>query len=304
MVYSIAIVSLALTLAIGAVGTHVAGAEVERAPTAQSGSRAFPETGKTVAGRFLQYWDEHGGLAQQGYPISDEMKEQSDTDGKQYTVQYFERAVFEMHPENKAPNDVLLSLLGTFLYKQKYPNGAPSQMVSTDNARKYPQTGHSLGGIFLKYWDEHGGLAQQGYPISDQFQEQSELDGNMYTVQYFERAVFELHPENKAPYNVLLSQLGTFRYKTKYSGSTNSGVQVEIKNFNFAPADISVAVGTKIIWTNHDESEHTVANVGHDLFNSGYLHTGDTFSYTPTKPGTIQYMCTLHPFMKGTITVK
>src|SRR3954452_23366159 len=100
---------------------------------AQGDSRTFPETGKTVKGRFLQYWNEHGGLAQQGYPISDEMQERSDTDGKTYTVQYFERAVFELHPQNNPPNDVLLSLLGSFLYKQKYPGGAPGQAPSSAN---------------------------------------------------------------------------------------------------------------------------------------------------------------------------
>lgn len=45
--------------------------------------------------------------------------------GKSYTVQYFERAVFEKHPENQAPYDVLLSQLGTFRFKSKYPNGEP-----------------------------------------------------------------------------------------------------------------------------------------------------------------------------------
>ena len=65
-------------------------------------SRSFPETGKTVSGRFLQYWETHGGLAQQGFPISEEMQEKSDVDGNTYTVQYFERAVFEMHPESSA----------------------------------------------------------------------------------------------------------------------------------------------------------------------------------------------------------
>src|SRR5205085_7420414 len=95
-------------------------------------SRVFPETGKTVHGRFLEYWDGHGGLAQQGFPISEEMQERSDTDGKTYTVQYFERAVFELHPENQPPYDVLLSLLGVSHYGQKYPNGAPGQAASLE----------------------------------------------------------------------------------------------------------------------------------------------------------------------------
>src|SRR6185295_343290 len=73
------------------------------------------------------YWNKNGGLAQQGYPISDEFTEKSDLDGKSYRVQYFERAVFEMHPENPAPNDVLLSQLGTFQFKSKYPTGQVPQ---------------------------------------------------------------------------------------------------------------------------------------------------------------------------------
>ena len=135
-------------------------------------------------------------------------------------MQYFERAVFEMHPENKAPNDVLLSLLGVFRYSAKYANGAPGQKVDTEpGAVKFAETGHTLGGQFLEYWKSHGGLAQQGFPISDEFTEVSDLNGQPYTVQYFERAVFEMHPENKPPYDVLLSQLGTFRYAETHQAS-------------------------------------------------------------------------------------
>src|SRR6476469_6708434 len=191
----------------------------------QVGSRTFPETGHTIKGDFLQYWDSHGGLAQQGYPITEELQEASDTDGNTYTVQYFERAVFELHPENQPPSNVLLSLLGVFLYRQKYDTtGAPNQQPNLDTGSQlFTQTGHRLGGKFLDYWNSHGGLAQQGYPISDEFTEQSDLDGKTYLVQYFERAVFEYHPENQAPYAVLLSQLGTFRYKARQNAAQQSG---------------------------------------------------------------------------------
>jgi hypothetical protein len=180
-------------------------------------SRSFPETGKTVSGRFLQYWETHGGLAQQGFPISEEMQETSDVDGNMYTVQYFERAVFEMHPENQAPYDVLLSLLGASNYKEKYGGNAPDQVPFPDNPLTFPETGKTIGGPFRTYWETHGGLAQQGFPISDEFQE-PDKDGNLRSVQYFERAVFEYHPENEAPNDVLLSQLGTFQYKARYGG--------------------------------------------------------------------------------------
>jgi len=181
-----------------------------------SGTRTYRETGKAVNGLFLQYWDRNGGLMQQGFPISKPMRETSRLNGKTYAVQYFERAVFEYHPENKAPFDVLLSQLGTFRYNQKYPGGAPNQAANRTNAQFFPQTGHWVGGTFLAYWKAHGGLAQQGYPLSEEFQEKSDLDGKTYTVQYFERAIFERHPENKAPFDVLLSQLGTFSYKQNY----------------------------------------------------------------------------------------
>lgn len=179
----------------------------------------FKATGKTVRGIFFDYWNDHGGLAQQGYPISEQMGEVSDLDGKVYLVQYFERAVFEYHPEQTDPQfQVLLSQLGTFRYKDKYLSGAPGQTANQSaGSVLFSETGKHLGGIFLSYWQTHGGLAQQGYPISDEFTEITDLDGKPYTVQYFERAVFEYHPELAGtPYEVLLSQLGTFRYKQKY----------------------------------------------------------------------------------------
>ena len=186
-----------------------------RSPAAaQTAPRTFPETGQTVQGQFLDYWDAHGGLAQQGYPITAEMPERNDTDGQTYTVQYFERAVFERHPANAPPYDVLLSLLGVSLYTQKYAGNAPGQTPNTEaGSRLFPETGKRVGGAFLAYWTAHGGLAQQGFPISDEFQELSDLDNQLRTVQYFERAVFERHPENAPPYDVLLAQLGTLRYR-------------------------------------------------------------------------------------------
>lgn len=98
---------------------------------AQGDCRTFKETGKTVCGKFLTYWEGHGGLAQQGFPLSNSFQEKSDLDGKTYTVQYFERAVFEDHPEDQPPYDVLLSQLGTFQFQRKYPNGDPSPPFAT-----------------------------------------------------------------------------------------------------------------------------------------------------------------------------
>jgi hypothetical protein len=180
--------------------------------------RRFDTTGHEVCGAFLRYWDTHGGLAQQGYPISAEMQERSDTDGKTYTVQYFERAVFELHPEHQPPYDVLLQLLGVFEYNRLYnASPPPNQRASTANPLTFPETGKTIGGRFREYWEANGGLAQQGFPITDEFRQISQTDGKTYTVQYFERAVFELHAENQPSNDVLLSLLGKFRYDRKHA---------------------------------------------------------------------------------------
>ena len=179
----------------------------------------FPETGFTVAGSFWEYWQAHGGLAQQGYPLSPEFRERSLIDGRVYTVQYFERAVFERHPENRPPYDVLLAQLGTEAF-ERYGAGPAAARVDPVNPRLFPETGHTVGGRFRTYWEQHGGLAQQGYPVSDEFDETILVNGTprLYQVQYFQRAVFEYHAENAAPYDVLLTPLGTVRFQQTYLG--------------------------------------------------------------------------------------
>jgi hypothetical protein len=149
---------------------------------------------------FLRYWQTHGGLALNGYPLSEEFAEQLE-DGKVYRVQYFERVRLEYHPENPAPYDVLLGQFGRRIHPAD-PPAAPLQ-----SARYFPETGHNLSGNLRAYWEANGGLAQFGYPISEELEERLE-DGRDYTVQYFERARFERHPENLAPYDVLLGQFG------------------------------------------------------------------------------------------------
>jgi hypothetical protein len=163
-------------------------------------SHTFAETGKTVRGPFLAHWQQHGGLAIYGFPLSDEFVEVLE-DGKPYTVQYFERARFEWHPENPAPYQVLLGQFGRQLHPV-YP-----AVPDCRCGRYFAETGHNLAGRFREYWEANGGLAQFGYPITDEVIETLE-DGQQYRVQWFERARFEFHPGNPAPYDVLLGQFG------------------------------------------------------------------------------------------------
>jgi hypothetical protein len=178
------------------------------APSPSAGKVFFPQTGHTLGGVFLKYWQSHGGLPIFGYPLTEEFTETSLTNGQQYKVQYFERNRFEYHAENSPPNDVLLGLLGVQVTNGRFFPLADDPAVGPDTVY-FPQVQHSLSGPFLKYWQSHGGLAQFGFPISEPVIEQSDVDGKTYTVQYMERARFEYHQEYQGTQaEVLLGLLG------------------------------------------------------------------------------------------------
>jgi amicyanin len=79
--------------------------------------------------------------------------------------------------------------------------------------------------------------------------------------------------------------------------------QVSITNFAFAPAAITVKVGTTVTWTNNDEEPHTVFSGAGGIKSPVLASHQNTFSFTFSKPGTFDYNCTIHPFMHGTVTV-
>jgi plastocyanin len=81
--------------------------------------------------------------------------------------------------------------------------------------------------------------------------------------------------------------------------------QVVIDNFAFAPATLTVAPGTQVVWINHDDEPHTVVSAdGGGTFKSPALGTDDKFTFTFAKPGTYKYFCSIHRYMAGTIVVK
>ncbi|MFD0632144.1 cupredoxin family copper-binding protein [Catenulispora yoronensis] len=79
---------------------------------------------------------------------------------------------------------------------------------------------------------------------------------------------------------------------------------MNIAGFAFAPAALTVKVGTTVTWTNKDSDAHTVTSQGSGgPLQSKALADGESFSYTFTTPGTYAYLCTIHPFMTATVTV-
>jgi plastocyanin len=83
----------------------------------------------------------------------------------------------------------------------------------------------------------------------------------------------------------------------------DAGRQVTIDNFTFSPAALTVAKGTQVTWTNHDDIPHSIVVTGIGA-HSKALDTDGSFSYQFDKAGTFSYVCGLHPHMHGQIVVR
>jgi plastocyanin len=86
-------------------------------------------------------------------------------------------------------------------------------------------------------------------------------------------------------------------------GSASTPVIVEVKEFTFTPASITIPPGTTVTWRNADESPHTITSTD-GVFGSSALENTGTFAYTFTKPGTYHYFCKLHPHMRADVVVR
>jgi len=208
----IRIIGLALGMAVLLSMTGASGVQ------AQQNERCFPETGACISGRIREFWEQNGGLAVFGLPLA--AQQQTTLESQPFQVQSFERARLELHPENAKPYDVLLGRLGVERLEQQGRDWFtfPKTEAQAD-CRFFPETGHNVCGAILAAWRASGlefdgkkgkteaeSLALFGLPLSDAQTET--IEGKDYSVQWFERARFELHPENQPPYNVLLGRLG------------------------------------------------------------------------------------------------
>jgi hypothetical protein len=202
---------LALIIAIGTIPT----ASIQ----AQTAERCFSETGFCISGRIREFWEQNGGLPVFGYPIA--AQETIQAEGREIQAQRFERNRLELHPELARPYDVLLGRLGVDRLAQQnrdwfsFPKSDPQP-----GCRYFAETGHNVCEPMLATWRANGleldsrrgkneteNLALFGLPLSDLITENMP-DGKSYQVQWFERARFEIHPENPPEFRVLLGLLG------------------------------------------------------------------------------------------------
>lgn len=154
----------------------------------------FQETGHSLSGSFLEYFQKQGGVERFGFPITEEL-----ADGERI-VQYFQKALLI---RSATDSEAELAPLGQLLGAQSPP------LSESYFAQHYhfpylyfPETGHTLAFAFREYFQTHGGAEDLGYPISEPFFESGRI------VQYFQNARLEWHPQNPAGQKVQLGFLG------------------------------------------------------------------------------------------------
>lgn len=207
--------------------------------------RYFAETGHYVGGAFLQKFNEaKDPLVVYGYPLTDAYVNADS--GR--TIQYFQRALFELHPEEPADVRVKLVQLGVLTYTP----GPPLVLAGNPQpCRYYPLTQRRVCGIFLGFYLKYGGEAQFGYPIS----EFETHEGRF--VQYFQMARFEWYPENPVGSQVVLTDLGMRYFEQEENpsrllpnldqGSNIARTVLDLRVRAFAQTAITRRNGTQVI---------------------------------------------------------
>lgn len=157
-------------------------------------SRYFSETGHNVSGDFLAFYESNPAAEIiYGYPITEQIPGK---DGK--TVQYFQRARFELQPGQPEGQRVKLTPLG----QETFISTGALNVGNSFACRAYAETGYSVCFAFLDFFDANGGAAQFGYPISAFEYHENKI------VQYFERARLEWQPWKPEGARVVISDLG------------------------------------------------------------------------------------------------
>jgi lipoprotein-anchoring transpeptidase ErfK/SrfK len=165
--------------------------------SAAESERYFADTGYTLNDThgFLTYWNTHDGEQTIGAPVSDVFIENG------LTVQYFEYARLEHHPDLETEQEsppVLLGRIGVEYADALWKSFEPAALKALPGETYYfEEVGHTLSEPFLSYWNDNGAMVAFGYPISEPMWEY--VGNRMLQVQYFERARLEHYPLTNNP---------------------------------------------------------------------------------------------------------
>ena len=178
------------------------------APAQAQRTKCFEMTGYCVSDPILAYWERNGGLAVFGYPIGAAIPNEVVEGTWVGTTQWFERDRLEDH----GALGVMAGRMGALMRERQwrpwqYGPGWPGNA----DCRYFAETGYTACGVFLRYWEQNGGLERFGYPITTELTET--IGAWTGTVQYFERRRMEHHTELAGTrYEVLLGRLAADVY--------------------------------------------------------------------------------------------
>jgi hypothetical protein len=169
-------------------GHRLAGAQEIVPATPGAGTIYFAETGHNLAEPFRARWEQSGGEAVLGAPISEERY----ASGAGGVLQSFQNLVLLYDPTREAPFDVRGKPLGKAIWTAMIPRDAAAPVTGCPEpgCQFFPETGHTLGEPFASFWGVHGGEALFGPPVSEPFPDPASPGA---LVQVFEGAVMESH---------------------------------------------------------------------------------------------------------------
>jgi amicyanin len=110
------------------------------------------------------------------------------------------------------------------------------------------------------------------------------------------------HPGHLARRGVLRLAAGLTALAATTTARAEDAAAVRIDNFTFQPPMLRIKAGTEVTWTNQDDIPHSIV-LGALGVRSKAMDTDTSFAYRFTKPGTYNYICGLHPHMKGQVVV-
>jgi hypothetical protein len=215
-----------------------------RAQASDQDPRYFSETGHNVKGDFLKFYNSNPNATfLYGYPITEEF---TGKDGK--TVQYFQRTRFEYYADLPEGQRVQVTQLG----RVTYVSTGPLNVSNTFACRKDAEAGYPICFAFLEYFDQYGGVAQFGHPISGFEYHEDKI------VQYFEKTRLEWQPWKAEGQRVVVSDLGRIYFDkfgedpgllspVKPSNNTNTKI-VSLQARAFARKAVTLATDSQMIF--------------------------------------------------------
>lgn len=169
--------------------------------------------------------------------------------------------------------------------------------VTWTNRDSGPHTVTSTSGIF------DSGVIDHGESFSYTFQDPGTYGYYCMIHPYMKAKIIVTTSGGPEPAATGASQAEESQAEEKRpAASQGQSVLVEIKKHTYDPDSINVPIGTNVVWRNFDSVPHTVTSTS-GVFDSGVMEQGKNFNYSFQDPGTYDYYCMIHPYMRAKVIV-